>query len=206
MYNIKLIIIILFIAIIISCRGNRVISEVEYKIFNIVLDSIRLELDNNYGKYLSDSTIIKKDQIIIEDKTHLDYHGDLKNVLNVLETKMKEMDHETLIDFKNKNKYSSKIENYFKDGNYTLLDSDSLKIWKKADIVGSSPWPKIYEKYKNFCALIMLSRVGLNKEKTQAIVYIGYLKGSLNGIGYYFFLIKKDNNWQIKDSMLAWIS
>ena len=206
MYNIKPTIFVLFIAIIITCRGNGVISEDEYKIFRIVLGGIRLELNDNHGNNSSDSTIIKKDQIIIEDKTHLDYHGDLKDVLNVLEFKMKEMDHETLIDFKNKNKYSSKIENHFKDGNYTLLDSDSLKIWKKADIVGSSPWPKIYEKYKNFCALIMLSRVGLNSNKTQAIVYIGYLKGGLNGLGSYFFLIKKDNNWQIKDSMLAWIS
>jgi hypothetical protein len=68
--------------------------------------------------------------------------------------------------------------------------------------------PAIYDlktKYPDAQAIVELSRVGFNGEKTQALVYISTLWAPLAGVGNLVFLVK-ENTWQVKKTVVVWIS
>jgi hypothetical protein len=44
--------------------------------------------------------------------------------------------------------------------------------------------------------LFYLSAVGFNSDHTRALVYVGYVCGSLCGSGLYHFMVKKNGQWQ----------
>jgi hypothetical protein len=54
-------------------------------------------------------------------------------------------------------------------------------------------------------AIIYLSNVGFDKEKTQAVVYIDY-KCGLCGFGMYLILEKENGLWKIKQTNKLWAS
>lgn len=81
---------------------------------------------------------------------------------------------------------------------YVLLNEKESQ-----DIKG---WDEFYKKYPNSPGIISVSRVGFNKEKNQAVVYVGLQSDYLAGRGVIFLLEKKDNSWQIKKQTLLWIS
>jgi hypothetical protein len=45
-----------------------------------------------------------------------------------------------------------------------------------------------------------VSRVGFNRDKTQALVYVQHVAGPEMGIGHYVFLDKTDGKWVIAGS------
>ncbi|MCW3786325.1 hypothetical protein [Plebeiibacterium sediminum] len=51
-----------------------------------------------------------------------------------------------------------------------------------------------------------ISRPGLNNTKSKALVYLSITKGKLSGTGYYFILEKQQNQWNIIECYLAWMS
>jgi len=53
---------------------------------------------------------------------------------------------------------------------------------------------------------LILSRVGFNSRKDQALVYAGKIDAPLAGSGGYYFLIKEDGIWEVQDASGAWIS
>jgi hypothetical protein len=61
---------------------------------------------------------------------------------------------------------------------------------------------------------VTLSRVGFNKNLTQALVLLGTCSGDrcsdsnsefMLSLGYYYFLEKKDDSWKVIDTSLGWI-
>jgi hypothetical protein len=67
-------------------------------------------------------------------------------------------------------------------------------------------WKKLGEKYPNSQGLTTLSRVGFNKEKTRAVVYLGHSFACLGGAGHLVILEKQYDGWKIVNSTMLWIS
>jgi hypothetical protein len=60
--------------------------------------------------------------------------------------------------------------------------------------------------YPGCPGLTNLSRIGFNKSRDQALVYVGNICGGLCGSGQFFFLIKERGSWKIKLSATTWVS
>lgn len=67
-------------------------------------------------------------------------------------------------------------------------------------------WMSFYEKYPDSGGYIMLSNVGFNKAKDQALVYFVHWCGGLCGTGHYIVLTKSDKGWEMLGKTMIWIS
>ncbi len=66
-------------------------------------------------------------------------------------------------------------------------------------------WQIFREKY-SADVYITFSRVGFNKEKTQALIFEAYQCGRFCGGGYYILLVKENSKWKIEKKVGAWYS
>ncbi len=107
--------------------------------------------------------------------------------------------------FKNKNAKAYKLENKFSIPQTVILipDEELNKIFRDNPSKG---WDAFYEKYPNSSGAIRISRVGLNSNQTQAILYFGYQDGLVSGEGYLIFLTKDEGKWIVKEQVSLWIS
>lgn len=67
-------------------------------------------------------------------------------------------------------------------------------------------WDGFYSRFPGATGTINLSRVGFDKDKTEAIIYIGIQSGLLIGRGDVLLLAKDKNKWRIVDKVMIWIS
>ncbi len=114
-----------------------------------------------------------------------------------------EKDSMLFIDHKNKNAKTYKLENKFSIPQTVILISEEElnEIFQNAE-----GWDVFYEKYPNSTGVIQISRVGFNSNQTQAILYFGYHRESLDGQGYLIFLTKDEGNWIVREQVGLWIS
>ncbi|RPH92810.1 MAG: hypothetical protein EHM72_16920 [Calditrichaeota bacterium] len=78
----------------------------------------------------------------------------------------------------------------------------------KCYLVNRTEIPAIFElktKFPDAQALVSISSVGFDAEKRSALVYISCIWAPLAGWGKVVYL-EKEKEWQIKASMLVWIS
>ena len=122
-----------------------------------------------------------------------------------------ELKHETLKNFYLKNKFSiflnEQILRRYKI-NCRLIDSEEFeRIFGENTEKG---WKVFYTKYPGSCGIITVSRVGFDKGKKQAFVYITHTSGSLCGYGMYVLLTKKrflwKDYWVIQRKVVVWIA
>jgi len=85
---------------------------------------------------------------------------------------------------------------------YTLATKDEIDSIMKSP-KGVSEFP---HRYRGFAGLLTLSRVGFNREGTEALVYIECVVGGLDGSGDYYLLRQDKHRWVIVSSSLVWIS
>jgi hypothetical protein len=72
-----------------------------------------------------------------------------------------------------------------------LISPDNISQWK--------------EIFPNANVLVHLSRIGYNNAGNQALLYISEYYAPLAGAGYLVYL-EKDGNWEVKQSLMLWIS
>lgn len=108
----------------------------------------------------------------------------LENNTTRREFKDKTIDKDMLKDFNNKNKVEYPLENAF-------YESDGTMIRLRRDVSDGL----FYTKGKT-----RVSRVGFNKDKTMAVVYMNHVAEPAPGMGYLVVLGKKDNEWRIESS------
>jgi hypothetical protein len=65
--------------------------------------------------------------------------------------------------------------------------------------------PQNYSKAKVPCGYVRLSRPGLNRSGTQALVYVEYHCGNACGWGSFFLLQKEQRCWSVKEERVALI-
>ena len=67
-------------------------------------------------------------------------------------------------------------------------------------------WKEFYDKYGKTQGILTLSRIGFNKEKTQALVYYGNQSDWLAGSGRLLLFEKIEGTWVKSISMNLWVS
>jgi hypothetical protein len=61
-------------------------------------------------------------------------------------------------------------------------------------------------RFPNNFGYFVVSHVGLNLNKTEALLYVDHFCAGLCGGGEYFLLRKVDGVWHVADSRVAWVS
>ena len=143
----------------------------------------------------------KPNKIIILQKETSSNFKDIN--YKFLKVNFKKLAPETFKDFINKNKKESIIQNLFnKDLRINLIEKiETHELFKK-----HTGWDDFYKKYKNSDGILEFSRIGFNKNKTQAFFYYSKSSGFLNASGIYTFYEKKNGKWIYSSSFMAWIS
>lgn len=108
-------------------------------------------------------------------------------------------------DFIKKNRKSSVLTDQFKlKATIVLITNSDVKRMFHDSIDGG--WDLFHAKYPNATSINTLSRVGFNKDRTDALVYYTYSCGGLCGQGQYVLLGKHDGQWKIEKESMTWIS
>ena len=87
----------------------------------------------------------------------------------------------------------------------------SCRLINRADVEALARSPKglfyaLMKRQRGFAGLIEFSRVGFNHDHTEALVYVAYYAGSLDGSGDYCLLRKVGGKWVFISSSMVWIS
>ena len=125
--------------------------------------------------------------LVIEDITKVDAYGGNNILTQDLKRFIPEIPQDTLESFQNQNKQF-----------YTFTDLGDLSIeyqlMRPSEMAG---WRDFYEESPNSPGLISLSRVGFNREKNGALVYITHIWGHGGGRGYLVLLKRKNGKWKV---------
>ena len=119
---------------------------------------------------------------------------------------------EAIEDFSSRNKKPLKLANKFDLRAKIILDDRKIdqinaEAYKYQNInMNEKFWEIFHKKYPNVWEIITLSRVGFNKEKNKAIVFVAFGCGELCGEGNFFLLIKKKGIWEIQIKTMVWVS
>jgi hypothetical protein len=175
----------------------------DYVIYSAVLD-----------EYFAKQQQIK--HVVIGDHTMMDFPPILMGMSSfgdsmkeIRETAAKDL----LQDYTQKNKTSVLLEARFSSRLPVALISEAQRdrIFdikgegekKTANLAGLKELQRLYPNSQGFMSL---SRIGFNKDSTQALVYVGNVCGGLCGSGQFFFLVKAGNRWTVKLLATTWVS
>jgi hypothetical protein len=113
---------------------------------------------------------------------------------------------ETIADWAVKNSQTSRWGQNFSLAQPTVVLTET----ESAELKGSSKrgeiWESLRAKYPGAGGLVIASRAGFNRDRTQAIVEIGFPTGPVGGEGAWVLLTKANGNWQVRGLLLSWIS
>lgn len=120
-----------------------------------------------------------------------------------LKTKLEGLTDDTLNDFIKKSKTPIVLErNFSKRLDVDFIEKEVLdSIFKNYE-----GWNLFYKTFGGTQGITTFSRIGYNKEKTQALIYIGTQQGWLNGAGYYILFKYKYGRWVESERIMVWIS
>ncbi|MFZ1702356.1 MAG: hypothetical protein WBO10_06160 [Pyrinomonadaceae bacterium] len=168
--------------------SNQVSDREEYAIFNVLIKD-----------WITDSQV---KQIIIDRYTNYrDFGGDDTTAFSV-----DGLEKEIADDFisKNSRKQYEILKKQFPIGDKIILinQSETGEIFSDRE----KGWKFFYQKYPKSQGITTISRVGFNKERTKALVYMGTQSDWLAGAGYLIILQKDANEWKIVDKRMTWIS
>ncbi|CAA9455713.1 MAG: hypothetical protein AVDCRST_MAG14-1583 [uncultured Rubrobacteraceae bacterium] len=99
---------------------------------------------------------------------------------------------ETLADFLAKNRERHPIDPHLNpEGRMTCLSAEEFhSIFEDLD-----GWKKFYLRFPEAYGIVEFSRVGFDRDMTQALVYASHQTGWLSGIRSYWFFSKLDGTW-----------
>ncbi len=103
-------------------------------------------------------------------------------------------------DFKEKNKAGCAI--------VPFSDSANLRFISKAehDQIFQNGWTEFHKRYGVEASILWLSRVGFNRDKTLALLYVSSGMGRLAVDGVLYLLERKEAKWVIKTGLEIYIS
>jgi|SRR5215813_11177716 len=113
-----------------------------------------------------------------------------------------ETSEETLIDFKQIDLQQKELNQRFALNQTYLLVTQAERLNGFANRAGRDA---LFQKYPGARAVVLLSRVGLNKNFDEALVYSWRYCGGDCGAGGYYLLRKQNGKWSIKQNK-TWIS
>lgn len=117
---------------------------------------------------------------------------------------------ETAADFESKGMHSFRLERKFSSNlSYVLVPESDLRDIFHPDVngkVGSQPWRDFYERYPGAQGIISLSRVGFNRAKDEALVYVINQADLTGGSAVFYVLAKRRGVWNIEKRVLVFLS
>jgi hypothetical protein len=118
--------------------------------------------------------------------------------------RLPELSEQTFNDFVQKNEDLQKLkDNFTIELKRTLIKKDEIERIFKDEEKG---WEKFYKSFPDSGGYIGLSRVGFDKEKKQAIVYMEHYCHDLCASGHFLLLKKGKEGWEVVNGYMAWIS
>jgi hypothetical protein len=84
----------------------------------------------------------------------------------------------------------------------TLVDIADIALQVK----NAKAWRKFMAKHTNTPGIIIVSRIGFNRDRDQAVMYSGMSCGQLCGQGEFTWLTKHNGVWAVESSNVVWIS
>lgn len=114
---------------------------------------------------------------------------------------------ETRADYQTKMKTSVRLpQNCSLAPKCTVMDAVSLTAIVVTKNKNDKGWKNFFSKFPNAPGILLVSRVGFNSDKTEAVVYAGKSCGTLCGEGYYVRLTKIGDRWTVADQTTVWIA
>ena len=137
--------------------------------------------------------------IVREDTVDSSYPQDEQETRDLIKSNLPDISDETLNNYIERNAISSKLSATMKLG----VDYVPLSTPEFLEITSESNWGEILkEKYPGSQGCTAFSRVGFNKSRTQALVYVTRIFEPLIGGGGYYLLEYNAGNWEIIDQFL----
>ncbi len=142
--------------------------------------------------------------IVITDQTGLPYFsGELSEQLNFIHQALPDLTDEVSADFAAQNKQSRPLKPLF---TISVEDVFISKEEIQTTFKKQGGWDIFYAKYPNSQGHLHLSGVGFNPQMDMALVYVGNMRYTLAGEGYYALLKKVNGQWTVQDKTTVWES
>lgn len=159
-----------------------IVGPDEYSVYSVIIDDWYLKS--------GDSVAVVRDHTAVGSS--LDF---LEIELSYVRSSVYHLNTDITNDFKAKNIGSYEIGSYF-NSNFKVEIISQREIDNIFERQGA--WDDFYTRYQGAESLLTFSRVGFNKGKNQALVYVVTQWGNLAGTGYYILLEKsKDSTWRV---------
>jgi uncharacterized protein YceK len=141
-------------------------------------------------------------QIVISDTTGIPM---LQDTSGQIDGNLLGLAADTLARFFKLNKQEYPLEDHFQPGDHVVLlgQPEWYSLWGQNLEEG---WQQFNQKYPGSQGLLTFLRVSFNAQKTQALVYYGNIKGSMNGAGYLVLLAYEENAWVVNKQLMLWVS
>lgn len=176
-----------------SCLAQKTLNQDEISIYSSLL------LQRSNGAELVIKNITVADNININKPDSAEYYM----------SHLPPLSKETLDDYSARNSNPVKFKSKFNlksKVNFVGKEINQIFTNDPKQVPKGYSWEVFKEKYPTANGFITLSRVGFNKEKTQAFAYIGHYCEGLCGSGWYYFLLKRDDEWTVEKGFNAWVS
>lgn len=161
--------------------------------------------DEEYKIYLA---VLGKDRemFVVRDKTGID--DTAKNYRkSIINEALRELSDETYEDFKVKTEKQASLEKKFPTrNNYTLISLEELKKSFAYVFDDDINWDKFYQTHPKSRGIYTFSRVGFNRNGSQALVFVTNWCRSLCGEGIFYLLEKENGEWKVVKNRMIWIS
>ncbi len=184
-----------FIVCNISASAQNTPDSEEYSVYASLLEQKFIRPENK--------------QLVIRKQTMIDDFDDKGMRTKILDYS-KLFAEETTCDFEIRNKKPTELSDKFNlNVKIKFLVQEEIKEIFGANHPLSAEqegWESFRKKYPTTRWVITFSRVGFNREKTKAFVFVGDACGPLCGEGNAYLLLKKDNIWKIEKESMLWIS
>lgn len=177
-----------------NCLQQEIIKKEEYDIYSMLIDQ-------NFGSgqdYL----------LTVEDQTwgFSDNYESWALLIRRLKQEKCNVKSDTLNNYFNLNKSRYYLKSHFTTATSVLLLHDEMDKIHNDYQRGADGWKLFRQRYPKSKGLIVLSRIGINKNKDQAIITIGYGLNLLEGGSELFLLTKDKGDWKIKSRIFITVS
>jgi hypothetical protein len=181
--------------------------------FNAVLASqpeVNSDEYNVYSALLAQSYISKGEtQLVIEDHTQdtrVFYDDDVASHFSYVRKRLPTLSQDTINDFRRKNNGSQILNRSFNLRiKYVLISKTRFEGFAGPNErmeMSRVGWEAFYREYRGASGFILLSRVGFDRKKSQALVFITHMRGNPSGRwwgeGSYVLLSKKNGHWRVR--------
>lgn len=158
-------------------------TEEEYAVYSVVIDDLIVKDRSSVNSLVISNQTSAYDVKYLSSTT-------FKQSLQNMKQKYTYINEELLLDYEAKQTRPFKLyPNFNLPVEYILIDANKLEK---------------SEGYESR-SMIRLSKVGFNKEKNQALIYIEFFCG-MCGFGNYVILEKENDIWKIRQSFGGWLS